>query len=181
MYENDNELAESVSSGDETAFEELIRLYGGLIKSIVHYHLKDIPMWQEDCVNEILLKIWQNIDRFDAEKNTLKNWIGAVAKYRTIDYKRKYYRELMTVELNESIADKKEVDQELLTKEVDEEINTLLANLKEKDRRIFIRYYIKGQSINEISKAYGKEPSWVYNRLSRGRKKLCSLFLNGRS
>ena len=39
--------------------------------------------------NDILFSIWQNIDRFDANKNTLKNWIGAVSKYRAINYKRK--------------------------------------------------------------------------------------------
>lgn len=100
MYKTDEDLARFVASGDEYAFEELIRRYGGLIKSIVRYHLRDISMWQDDCINDILFKIWQNIDRFDAEKNNLKNWIGAVAKYRAIDYKRKYYRELTAGELN---------------------------------------------------------------------------------
>lgn len=180
MYKTDEDLARLIASGDEYAFEELIRRYGGLIKSIVHYHLRDISMWQDDCINDILFKIWQNIDRFDAEKNNLKNWIGAVAKYRAIDYKRKYYRDLTAGELNENIADEKEIHQDILREEIDKEITSLLSNLKEKDREIFIRHYIMEQSVKEISTAEGREPSWVYNRLSRGRKKLSHLFVKGR-
>lgn len=181
MYRDDGELVKSISSGDENAFEELIRCYGGLIKSIVRYHLKDISMYQEDCINEIFLKIWQNIDKFDSKKNSLKNWIGAVAKYRSIDYKRKYCRELMTEELNEDISDKNNACQEMLKQEIYEEIYLLLSHLKENDRDIFIKHYIKGFSISDISKVYGKNSSWVYNRLSRGRKRLRNLFLNERS
>lgn len=35
MYKTDEDLARLIASGDEYAFEELIRRYGGLIKSII--------------------------------------------------------------------------------------------------------------------------------------------------
>ena len=82
---NDAELARRIVRGDEEAFEELIRRYGGLIKAIVRYHLKDMPYLREDCVNDILFTVWRNINRFDAGKNALKNWLGAVAKYRALN------------------------------------------------------------------------------------------------
>ncbi len=69
----DTELAQRVAGRDEKAFTELIKRYGGLIRAIVKYHLRDISMWQEDCVNDILFAVWQNIDRFDAGKNSLRN------------------------------------------------------------------------------------------------------------
>lgn len=81
MNITDDELVYLIIKKNQSAFDELIRRYGGLIKSIVKYHLKDIAMWQEECINDILFSIWKNIDRFDARKNTLKNWIGAVSKY----------------------------------------------------------------------------------------------------
>lgn len=180
MYEKDKSIAYRISKGDEQAFEELIREYGGIVKSVVYYHLKNISMWQEDCINDIFFKIWQNIDKFNPDKNSLKNWIGAVAKYRAIDYKRKYYKELMTEEISENMSDEKRRQGESLKAETEEEIQSLLSNLKDEDREVFIQYYINEQSVNEISKNKGKEPSWVYNRLSRGRKRLRKLFLNER-
>lgn len=175
----DNELARQVVRRDEQAFTELIKRYGGLIRAIVKYHLREISMWQEDCVNDILFSVWQNIDRFDAEKNTLKNWIGAVAKYRSINYKRKFYRELTAQELNEDITDGKTVDAALMREEIRQEIVSLLSGLNPADREIFINRYIRGQSVEEIAAASEKKPSWIYNRLSRGRKKLRYLYETG--
>lgn len=180
MYERDISIVQQISKGDEQAFEELVRKYGGIVKSVVYYHLKDISMWQEDCINDVFFKIWQNIDRYNPEKSSLKNWIGAAAKHRAIDYKRKYYKELMAVEIDENMPDGKSHLSESLKAETEEEIQSLLANLKEEDREVFIQYYINEQSVNEISKDKGKEPSWVYNRLSRGRKRLRQLFYNER-
>lgn len=172
----DNELASLVAHKNEAAFTELIRRYGGLIKSIVSYHLKDISMWQEDCVNDILFAIWQNTDRFDAGKSTLKNWIGAVAKYRAINYKRKFYRELTAGELTEDITDGKEVDAGILRQEIESETISLLADLNPKDREIFISRYFLEQSVEAIADKIHQSPSWVYNRLSRGRKKLRRIY-----
>ncbi len=172
---NDERLAGLISDGNEDAFEELVRTYGGLIKAIVHYHLRDISMWQEDCINDVLLKIWQNIDRFDAKKSTLKNWIGAVAKYRAIDYKRRYCRELMQGNIDYDIADRKAAA-ELMKSETEEEINSLLSNLSPEDKEIFKKRYILDIPIEEIAASHNKSTGYIYNRLSRGRKKLRSLF-----
>lgn len=180
MQHTDKELARLIREGSEDAFENLVRLYGGLIKSIVHFHLKDISMYQEDCINDILFKIWQNIDRFDADKSTLKNWIGAIAKYRAIDYKRKFYRELSAGELNENIADEKG-SLSLLKCEIEEEINSLLENLSDGDREIFVKRYIMDVPVEEIAASEGRTAAYIYNRLSKGRKKLRRLFVKERS
>ena len=170
MYVSDPELAKAIKNGSERAFEELIRLYGGLIRAVVRYHLKSVPMWQEDCENDVLLSVWRNIDRFDPEKNSLKNWLGAVAKYRAINYKRKYIRELSGKELTEDITDGTAADAELLQEEVRSDIISLLEALEPADREIFIRRYIMEQPVGEIAAANMRKTSWVYNRLSRGRK-----------
>ena len=172
MVIDDNRLAVLASGRDEKAFEEIIRRYRGLIEAISRYHLRDISMWQEDCVNDIFFAIWQNIDRFDPEKNTLKNWIGAVSKYRSINYKRKFYRELTAGELSEDITDGKDIDAEILRQEIEDETMSLLSGLNEQDREIFIKRYFNEDSVESIASASKKDPSWVYGRLSRGRKRL---------
>ncbi|MCH5211320.1 MAG: sigma-70 family RNA polymerase sigma factor [Oscillospiraceae bacterium] len=169
---DDNRLAFLAANKDERAFEEIINRYGGLIKAIVRYHLKDISMWQDDCINDILFAIWQNIDRFDPEKNTLKNWIGAVSKYRSINYKRKFYRELTTGELREDISDGKDIDTELIKQEIEDETKSLLSGLNEQDREIFIKRYFLEQPVESIAADADKKTSWVYGRLSRGRNRL---------
>lgn len=172
----DNELVSLTAARNEDAFSELVRRYGGLIRAIVKYHLKDISMWQEDCINDILFAVWQNIDRFDAEKNSLKNWIGAVAKYRSINYKRKFYRELTAGELTEDITDGKGADADILKKEIEAETISLLSGLSPEDREIFIQRYFMEEKVEAIAEQNNRPTSWIYNRLSRGRKKLRRIY-----
>lgn len=162
-------MVEKIARRDEDAFGELLRLYAPLIKSIVRYHLKMLPMWQEDCINDVYFSLWQNITRFNPEKNSLKNWIGAVAKYRAIDYKRKYV-------VTETFEEAGFEDKAFLRRETEEETRELLSNLSEEDREIFVRRYIMDEDVGRISRALGKKSSAVYNRLSRGRRKLREIY-----
>ena len=95
-----------------------------------------------------------------------------MAKYRAINYKKKFYRELTAGELTEDITDGKEIDADILRQEIEGEVISLLSGLSDKDRGIFIKRYIMDKSVTEIAADENKDTSWVYNRLSRGRKKL---------
>lgn len=176
MNISDDELVQLIILKKQWAFDELVQRYGRLIESIVRYHLKDISMWQEDCINDILFAIWQNIDRFDSHKNSLKNWIGAVSKYRSINYKRKFYRDLTAGELSDDLTDGEEVDAELIKQEIESEIISLLSALKPVDREIFIEHYINGVSLQDIAVNMNKKTGWIYNRVSRGRRKLRTIY-----
>jgi len=175
MHITDSELVRKISHKDEKAFCELINRYGGLIKSIVRFHLKNLSMWQDDCTNEILLGIWQNIRHYDESKNSLKNWIAAVSKYKCIDFKRKHIKELNFSEIDENIIDVNDVLNETRY-ELISEIESLLSELSDSDKDIFVRRFILGQAINEIADETGQSASCIYTRISRNRTKLKKKF-----
>lgn len=177
----DNELVVLVIQKNQSAFDELISRYSGLIRSIVKYHLRDISMWQDDCINDIFFAIWQNINQYNPNKNSLKNWIGAVSKYRSINYKRKFYKDFMAGELNEWMTDGKQIDAKIMEQEIEDEIKSLLSALKPIDREIFIRHYFCGEELGEISIDLHKSNGWIYNRISRGKKKLRKIYAKERS
>ena len=167
----DMEIIEGIKKHDEKAFEKLVDVYGGLIKSITAYHMSAFREYQEECVNDILLSIWRNIKSYDERKNTLKNWIGAICKYKCIDYKRKYYKENF-VELDETIPVPDPTEKLILEQEIEMETEELLSSLSPRDRELFRRRYINEESVEEISRDMQLAPSVLYNRLSRGKKKL---------
>ncbi len=164
----DQKIADGIRAKDEKAFELLVDAYGGLIKSIVSRHLSG-TMYAEECINDCLLSFWQNMKRFDPRKNTLKNWIGAVCKYRCIDYLRRHYRESCLCPLTEDIPVQESTDIQDLADE-------LLSGLKPRDRQLFYDHYISGKSIVEIAQLTGDSPERLYNRLSIGRRKLRTHF-----
>lgn len=57
-------------------------------------------------MNDVLLAIWDHIDSFQPEKNSFKNWIAAIEKYKAIDYLRKYQKEQMEVSLETAECDR---------------------------------------------------------------------------
>lgn len=165
----DQQLVCGIKRKDEKALDCLIDRYGGLIKSIVSFHLCD--MYRDECINDILLSIWNNISKFNPNKNSLKNWIGAVCKYKCIDYKRKYYKEQFS-QLDESIPSACNVESNLLKQEIKNDIESLLCALSPEDRKIFKKRYIYNETTEEISQSMNIKSSVIYNRLSRGRQKL---------
>ena len=60
--------------------------YGGLIKAVIRKNMSCLKEYQEECMNDVLLSIWENIASYHPEKNSFKNWIAAIAKYKSIDY-----------------------------------------------------------------------------------------------
>lgn len=162
----DKKIVEGIREKDENSLEIFIEMYGGLIKSIVNYHLKSFECYREECMQDILISVWNNIDRYDSKKNSFKNWIGAVSKYKCIDYKRKYYKELFFDELDENI------NAPAVNAEIEEETESILMCLSESDREVFYRHYILGEKVEEIAKRKNKTPAFFYNRLSRGRNKI---------
>ncbi|WP_326514809.1 sigma factor-like helix-turn-helix DNA-binding protein [Clostridium intestinale] len=47
-----------------------------------------------------------------------------------------------------------------------------MKELKEKDKEIFIRRYLLDESMEKISKDLNLSKEYIYNKLSRGRKKI---------
>lgn len=170
--DTDEKVVSGIKARDEAALELLISEYGGLIKAIVSRHLSRMPDHIDECVNDILFSVWENIGSYDTRKNTLKNWIGAISKYKCIDYKRKYYKELCAEELDPSAVSDMGADTAVMRKEILGEIISLLDCLKPRDRKLFYRRYILSESVEEIAESSGESAAALYNRISRGRKKL---------
>lgn len=153
----------------EKGMEILIDNYRGIITAVVRRHLGVLTNYEEECVDDVLISIWDNIKSFDKSKNTFKNWICAVSKYKAIDYKKKYISKIEHMDLSQEIY---YIDQELLKTEIEEEVNDLLSYLNESDRRLFEDHYLKGEPLEEIAIKNNTKVSNLYNRLSRGRKRI---------
>ena len=96
--------------------------------AVIRKHLFCLPERQEECFDDVLLKIWQNISDFDESKNTFKNWAAAIARYRAIDYLRQYQRELQTVNIDDTIIPQEDAQlAQMIEQEISEEVERMLA------------------------------------------------------
>lgn len=165
---------------DEKALEYIIDNYGWIIKSIVKKNLYNLESHQDECINDILLGVWNNIDSFDENRSTFKNWLAGVTKYKTIDYQRKYIKHLKNENIDDlNIKTEDNSHKELIESELSEEMEKMLSHLKEKDRELFLKLYVDEQDIDSISEETGMHRDVIYNRVSRGKKKLKNIFKFG--
>lgn len=171
MNPDDTALVAQLHKKKEQALFIVIDRYGGLIRSIIRHHLTDHSA-HDECMDDVLMSIWMRIDCYDERKNTLASWIAAVTKYKAIDYQRSYARRA-----NRLIYGSPELERIAAVDVYDdeEEWQGLLGHLGEKDRELFVQHYIRDRSVHELAEARGVKHSWIYNRLSRGRKKLRTL------
>lgn len=162
-----------LKKGNEKALEYVIDNYAWILKTVIKKHLFYLPNLYEECMNDCLLAIWENIHSYNPKKSSFKNWIGGIAKYKSIDYTRKYLRDLENDNIEDVIIPIEDNSiKEILKNEISEETEKILGSLSEEDRRIFKKLYFEQMDMDEISKDTGFSKSILYNRLSRGKKKM---------
>lgn len=158
---------------NEDALIFVIDNYSWILKTVIDKHLFKIESYKEECINDCLLGIWNNIDLFNPEKSSFKNWVAGIAKYKSIDYIRKYLKDTENENIDDIyIADRKDNLDILLELESEKEVIKSLNTLSQRDKKIFEDLYIKGLSIEEVSKNMNIKKSNIYNILSRGREKI---------
>lgn len=123
------------------------------------------------------MAVWDNIDTFCPEKNSFKNWVAAIAKYKSIDYKRRYLKLLEQENIEGlNLASSWSGEKAIMEQELSQEMESLLSHLSENDREIFKQYYVEDQEVETIAQAMRVKESNVYNRLSRGRARLRKIY-----
>src|SRR5258708_6818020 len=91
---SDEDLARSLQERNLEAFETLISRYSREIFYFVRLVLEGIGVAQdaEECVNDLFITVWQEIDTFDPERGTLRTWLTMRAKYIALDRRRQLCR-----------------------------------------------------------------------------------------
>lgn len=87
------DLVARLKARDEQAFAEMYRNYSNAFISIIRKVTNDDIETAKDILQEAMVKIWNNIQMYDATKGTLFTWMmnvcrnSAIDKLRSKDYK----------------------------------------------------------------------------------------------
>lgn len=167
--------------GNEKALVYVVDQYGSLLCGIIRRKLCLLKEYQEECLNDVFFSIWQNISHYDADKNSFANWASGIARYKAIDYLRRYYKKIPTASLEElELSEPDQNLEDLIECEISEELEEMLSCLKEQDRELFLQIYIQEKEVGQVSQETGISREVIYNRLSRGKKKIRKRYAPGR-
>jgi RNA polymerase sigma-70 factor, ECF subfamily len=165
----DEEIIERIKKKDYAGLEELLAVYGDSMLRTIHSVLSQPHEVSErqDVANEVFYEVWQKIAAYQPERSRLITWLLLISRSRAIDHKRK---------LNKRSLEEKPVDEQELAFEdsplTKENFLGFIEDLEALDQRIFLLYYFYQESPETIAEQTDLNISAIYNRLSRGRKRL---------
>ena len=67
--------------------------------------------------------------------------------------------------------------EQLIEGELSREVEQLLLCLKPLDRKIFMKLFVEEESVEQISEDTGLPRDVIYNRVSRGKRKMRNMYL----
>lgn len=204
MKITEQNFVQEISKRNEEALSYVMLHYGGLVKSVTRRYLNVLSRYEEECISDVFFAVWTHIDSFQPERNPFANWIAGIARLKALDYKRKYARQLQERSLEHAEPFLHAAQNgsppssdagagaggkpysgaaagafcETVAEEFSRETEEMLACLKPRDRELFLKLYVEEKTFDEIAAETGTDKSVLYNRLSRGKRKLRTLFSN---
>lgn len=160
------------------ALEKVMDLYIDSIYNVAKSILINIALEEdiEECVQDVFLDAWNNIDKFNPERGAFKTWLLILCKYKALNMRKSLINKTKIIELEEHLISSKEnLEESYLIKESKDEIIAAIKSFTPIDREVFLRRYILDQSIEDIGIITNLTRQAVDNRLWRGRKQLKKL------
>lgn len=143
------ELVEGLRSHEDKAYAYLYDHYSRALFTVICQRIQDQDE-AEEVLQEVFVKIWQNIGSYDPSKGRIYTWMINVARNHSIDRVRSktYNHRNMTASLDEAAHDNSPA-QAAGPKDVG--LLKTIDNLPEESRKMIELAYFEGYTHNEIS------------------------------
>jgi RNA polymerase sigma-70 factor (ECF subfamily) len=178
------DIVKKLKTGDTEAWNMLVESFS---KKVYNLALNFAGNKDDaaDMTQEIFLKIYNNIDKFEEERN-FSSWIMKLSKNYCIDYWRKTKNSRQNIELDENLYTNSVHDQALTPEDSLIQKNDItylrqkLQQLPPDLRSLIIMRDIQDYSYQEISESLDIPLGTTKSRINRARLKLAQLILNER-
>jgi RNA polymerase sigma-70 factor (ECF subfamily) len=159
-----------VHQGNQEAFTHLVETYQRPVYNLCYRMLGD-PDEAEDASQETFLRVYKNIQHFDA-KRPFTTWLLSIAAHYCIDELRKRHMVILSMDATPYLDPPDrlpgpEASYHLM--EDQKRVQALLKTLNPHDRAAVIMYYWYDFSYEEIAHGLSLTPSAVKSRLHRAR------------
>lgn len=179
----DKEILTLYKNGEEEIFQELLKKYTPMV-----FNFSARIVGQEeakDITQNVFIKVWKNLKRFDEDKSSLKTWIITITKNTITDFLRKRKNILFSdmenneneIPFSETIEDENPLPDEILQRLQDEKkLNDVLEKISILHKTILVLHYQENMTFDEIGKVLNKPLNTVKSYHRRAILELRNLF-----
>lgn len=177
---NDEKIMRAIKDGDEATINYVINKYFKLMWSISSAILKNVASVQdvEECVADVFVFLWQNPEKYDAQRGKLKVWLSIVARSRALNMYKQISKQNDIPLDDVPFADQLDVTDGIIADETKQALTAAIRLLEDPDQEIIIRRYYYNQKPKEIAIALDMPVKRVENHLYRTKLKLRDMLAN---
>ena len=163
----DVQLVHTLQTRQDGAMEQFQTAYTPLLRYIIAPILPD-ERDREECLSDVLLRVWDSIGAFDPGKAVLTTWLTHLARNAALNRRRGNERRREGGTLDETIPDSADgPEQSLLKAEAARTLWAAVERLGRRDRELFLRKYYYYQPIAQIAAESGLTVRAVEGKLYR--------------
>lgn len=177
--DSDHSVISRCLSGDETAWEELVRLH---TRQVYGLCLRFTGSNQEaqDLTQEVFLRVFRTLQSFRAAEGSFGTWLARVTRNLLIDHYRRTRQDRATDSIEEQLpmleesgaASPARPDQALAGREASEILQASLQRLSPELREAVILRDLQEMEYREIAQVLEIPEGTVKSRINRGRAEL---------
>ncbi len=168
----DEKLVKTYILGNDWALQELVEKYTPQIYNYARRFTNQDEA--EDLTQDIFIKVWKNLKKFNKDKSSFKTWLFTIARNTVIDSMRKKKNVLFSsldkeeVNFEDTIEDETILPDEALQKLQDSKLlNSLLEKLPEQYQTVLALHYQEEMTFNEIAQVLRKPSNTVKSHHNR--------------
>jgi RNA polymerase sigma-70 factor (ECF subfamily) len=187
----DSTVVERCLSGDDAAWEELVRVHTRRIYGLC-YRFTGKDSEAQDLTQEVFLRVYRSLGSFRSVEGSFTTWLARLARNLLIDHYRRTRNERITDSIEEQLPGTEvraedrfkspsRPDSAVAGREASELLQAALAKLSPELRETIILRDLQEMEYREIADVLAIPEGTVKSRLNRGRAELARLLKKYRS
>jgi RNA polymerase sigma-70 factor (ECF subfamily) len=170
---SDAVLVVAISRYQQEALAEAYRRHAGAVFALARRLLVDAAL-AEEIVQEVFLRVWNQPEKFDPERGTLRSYLLAQCHGRSVDLLRSETsrRGREERDARRTAEQGYDLEHEVVDLSVAERIKEALATLPDIEREAIALAYFGGHTYREVADLLDQPEGTVKSRIRAGLKRL---------
>ena len=170
---SDAQLVTSIARYSQVALAEVYRRHGGAVYGLAKRVLNN-GAEAEDVTQEVFLRLWNQPDRFDPARGSLRSFLLAQSHGRAVDAVRSSSsrRQREARDAMRTARTRYDIQHEVWDLAVADQVATAMGSLPEEERRAIELAYFDGRTYREVATLLGQPEGTVKSRIRNGMRRM---------